>query len=70
MSSIYKYLDMIREMFCKKLLMQKVYIKILQIEVECLKREMNVIIEKGIKFDDAQNYEMKDLMVVCQDDME
>lgn len=70
MSSIYKYLDMIREMFCKKLLMQKVYIKILQIEVECLKREMNVIIEKGIKFDDVQNYEMKDLMVVCQDDME
>lgn len=70
MSSIYKYLDMIREMFCKKLLMQKVYIKILQIEVERLKREMNVIIEKGIKFDDAQNYEMKDLMVVCQDDME
>lgn len=31
---------------------------------------MNATIEKGIKLDDAQNHEMKDLMAVCQDDME
>lgn len=70
MSSTYKHSDMTREMLCKKLSMQKAHIKTLQTEVERLKREMNATIEKGIKLDDAQNHEMKDLMAVCQDDME
>lgn len=70
MSSTYKHSAMTTEMLCKKLSMQKAHIKILQTEVERLKREMNASIEKGIRLDDTQNHEMKDLMATCQDDME
>nr|XP_022288540.1 uncharacterized protein LOC111100740 [Crassostrea virginica] len=70
LKSTYKHSDMTRDMLYRKLSLQKTHIESLQTEVERMNREMKLSIDKGVKLNEIQNQEMKDLMGSCQDDME